>query len=341
MRERAPAPTCISSFGNVEGTAEGVELDRKWLHRRWAARTAAGRCAPMFQVDRLEHVAQAHECSRCNVRSPKTRVGSGAVKVTHAWITHPWGAQAQTGIRFGVVCVPWWEARGLVESASGSASVVFPEPLGPSSVTNSPWAAANVTSSRTRASEVFGQVPDVYLRHSTYASGSARPSRSRQRRCRVELRRGRRPTDARVLHVLARYERPQLRPSGCALWNNAIRCRSAFSHDGRGHRNSAHPRVPYFAGQQAHPFTSWRAILSLSLRPRKGITSGYLNHEQQSAVGSRAPGPELEGMVRGGGGGGAGAAAAVAHQLMQNPLVGAIVLLVLVVAVWWVWNKYF
>ncbi len=46
-------------------------------------------------------------------------------------------------------------------------------------------------------------------------------------------------------------------------------------------------------------------------------------------------------MIRGGGGGGAGAAAAVAHQLMQNPLVGAIVLLVFVVAVWWVWNKYF
>ena len=80
---------------------------------------------------------------------------------------------------------------------------------------------------------------------------------------------------------------------------------------------------------------------SRCLRPRKGITSGYLDHEQQSAVGSRAPGPELEGMIRGGGGGGAGAAAAVAHQLMQNPLVGAIVLLVLVAAAWWVWNKYF
>jgi len=43
-------------------------------------------------------------------------------------------------------------------------------------------------------------------------------------------------------------------------------------------------------------------------------------------------------MVRGGGG---GAAAAIAHQLMQNPLVGAIVLLVLVVAVWLDWNKDF
>src|SRR5258708_16130277 len=47
--------------------------------------------------------------------------------------------------------------------------VVFPEPLRPSSVTNSPWAAPNVTLSRTRASEVVGQVPAVYLRHSTYA----------------------------------------------------------------------------------------------------------------------------------------------------------------------------
>ena len=89
-----------------------------------------------------------------------------------------------------------------------------------------------------------------------------------------------------------------------------------------------------------YPFTSWRAILSLSLRPRDGVTKGYLDHEQQSAAGSRAPGPELEGMIRGGGGG-AAAAAAVAHQLMQNPLVGAVVLLVLVAAVWWVWNKYF
>jgi|SRR5579859_248791 len=49
---------------------------------------------------------------------------------------------------------------------------------------------------------------------------------------------------------------------------------------------------------------------------------------------------ELEGMIRGGGGG-AGAAAAVAHQLMQNPLVGAVVVLVLVVTAWWLWNKYF
>lgn len=31
------------------------------------------------------------------------------------WITHPWVAEARTGIRFGVACGPWWEARALIE----------------------------------------------------------------------------------------------------------------------------------------------------------------------------------------------------------------------------------
>jgi alkanesulfonate monooxygenase SsuD/methylene tetrahydromethanopterin reductase-like flavin-dependent oxidoreductase (luciferase family) len=30
-------------------------------------------------------------------------------------MTHPWVAQAATGIQFGVACGPWWEAHGLLD----------------------------------------------------------------------------------------------------------------------------------------------------------------------------------------------------------------------------------
>ena len=35
--------------------------------------------------------------------------------VAAEWITHPWVTQARNGIRFGVACGRWLEARALIE----------------------------------------------------------------------------------------------------------------------------------------------------------------------------------------------------------------------------------
>jgi hypothetical protein len=81
----------------------------------------------MFQVDRLEHAPQARRCSRCNVRSPKTRVGRGAVKVTHAglrilrpaWVMQNFSDEHVPVIE-GTITVP---TRGGAEAVVDAADI--------------------------------------------------------------------------------------------------------------------------------------------------------------------------------------------------------------------------